>query len=170
MTEYDATIESKLDAQSSEISKVREQHITGTILDLENDDPEFLRDFNRVINNYHVIEADQPVPDGLKSNVFDPYVTMEVGLPRGSDGSLQRAHVKRRCTDDDGKPIGVPNSNPLLDSREYEVVYLDGTTEVMTSKIIAKKFLSQVDNEGHCHMVLDEIIDHRCDGTQISLE
>ena len=50
------------------------------------------------------------------------------------------------------------------------MVYLDGTTEVMTSKIIAEKFLSQVDNEGHCHMVLDEIIDHRCDGTQISLE
>ena len=95
MKEYDATIESKLDAQSAEISKVREQHITGTILDLENDDPEFLRDFNRVINNNHVIEADQPVPDGLKSDVFDPYVTMEVGLPRVSDGRLQRAHVKR---------------------------------------------------------------------------
>ena len=155
MTEYDATIDSKLDAQSAEISKVREQHITGTILDLENNDPEFIRNFNRVIKNNHVLEADQPVPDGLKSDVFDPYVTMEVGLPRGSDGSLKQAHVKRQCTDDDGKPIGVPNSNPLLDSREYKVVYLDVTTEVMTAKIIANNILSQVNNEGHRHMMLD---------------
>ena len=98
---------------------MRKQHITGTIIDLENYDPEILRDLNRVINNDHVIEADQPVPDGLKLYVFDPYVNIEVRLPQGSDGSLQRAHVKRRCTDDDDKPIGVPNSNPLLDSREY---------------------------------------------------
>ena len=70
MTEYDATIESKLDAQSAEISKVRKQHITGTIIDLENDDPEFIRNLNRVIKNNHVLEADQPVLDGLKSDVF----------------------------------------------------------------------------------------------------
>ena len=50
------------------------------------------------------------------------------------------------------------------------MVYLDGTTEVMTANIIANNILSQVDDEGHCHMMLDKIIDHQCDGTQISLE
>ena len=51
------------------------------------------------------------------------YVNMEVGHPRGEDGKLEHAIVKKRAIDVDGNPIGVPNKNPILESRMNEVKY-----------------------------------------------
>ena len=67
----------------------------------------------------------------------DAYVDVELGLPRGEDGSLMHAIVKRRKLDDDGNPIGTEITNPLVDMRAYEIEFIDGTTEKLTSKIIA---------------------------------
>jgi hypothetical protein len=33
---------------------------------------------------------------------IDPYLNMELGLPRGEDNSLQHAHIKRRAVNVDG--------------------------------------------------------------------
>ena len=63
--------------------------------------------------------------------------------------------------DEDGKPIGRPSNNPLLDSRQYEVEYTDGTTEVLAANIIAKNLLAQVDDQGHRNLMIDETEDHR---------
>ena len=64
--------------------------------------------------------------------------------------------------------IGKPNSNPTLDSRKYEVEYLDGTLEVLSANIIAENLTSQVDNEGHRNCMLDETVEHRNDNNVIS--
>ena len=45
--------------------------------------------------------------------------------------------------------------------RQYELEFLDGETEVMTANLIAENILAQVDDNGHVHMILDEIEDHR---------
>ena len=37
----------------------------------------------------------------------------------------------------------------------------------MSANVIAENLLSQVDEEGHLQMMLEEITDHRCDGTEI---
>ena len=37
----------------------------------------------------------------------------------------------------------------------------------MSANVIAENLLSQVDEEGHIQMMLEEITDHRCDGTEI---
>ena len=95
---------------------------------------------------------------------------MEIGLPRGEDNSLHHAKVKRRAIDVDGKPVGKANNNPLMDSREYEVEYLDGYTETLSANIIAENLLAQVDEEGHRQMMIDEIIDHRSDDTAVKKE
>ena len=71
------------------------------------------------------------------------------------------AMPEKRAVDKDGKPIGRPSNNPLLDSRQYEIEYLDGTTEVLTANIIAKNLLAQVDNQGHRHLMIDKIEDHQ---------
>ena len=42
----------------------------------------------------------------------------------------------------------------------YEVEFIDGTTEIMTANVIAQNILSQVDEEGHRQLMMDEIIDH----------
>ena len=62
------------------------------------------------------------------------------------------------------------NNNPLLDTRAYEVEFSDGTTEALTTNIIACNLLAQVDEEVHCQMLLENIIDHRQDVNAILKE
>ena len=71
------------------------------------------------------------------------------------------AIVKRRKLDDDGNPIGTESTNPLVDTRIYEIGFIDGTTETITSKIISENLFAQVDEEGHRQLLLDEIIYYR---------
>ena len=49
----------------------------------------------------------------------------------------------------------------MIDSRQYKVEYLDGTTEVLTDNIIAENLLAQVNDQGHRHLMIDEVEDHR---------
>ena len=86
---------------------------------------------------------------------------MELAINRGDEEGLHQARVKRRALDDNGEPVGRANNNPILDSRQYEIEYLDGHIEMMTANIIAENLLSQVDDEGHKHLMIDEIEDHR---------
>ena len=86
---------------------------------------------------------------------------MEIGLPRGQDGEIERAKVKKRAIDVDGKPVGVANNNPLMDTRQFEVEFDGGQIEILPVNIIAENILSQVDQEGHKQLMLDEIIDHK---------
>ena len=74
---------------------------------------------------------------------------MDLGLPRGEDDSFMHAIVKRRKLDDNGNPIGTESTNPLVDMRAYEIKFIDGTTETLTSDIIEKNLLAKVDEEGH---------------------
>ena len=59
------------------------------------------------------------------------------------------------------KPIGQASNTPMLDTRQYEVEFLDGYIKVYTSNIIAVNLLSQVDEEGHSQIMIDEIVYHR---------
>ena len=83
------------------------------ILSLENEDDEFLEEFNRVIENPDVAEGSDDHPS--EYGVEDPYLGMELGIRRDEEG-LHHARVKRRAVDDDNKPIGRPSNNQLLDS------------------------------------------------------
>ena len=75
--------------------------------------------------------------------------------------ALYHAVVRRRVIDDNGNPVGKANDNPILDTRQYEVEFLDGTTEILTANTIADNLLSQVDDEGHKQLLLSKIIDHQ---------
>ena len=59
--------------------------------------------------------------------------------------------------------MGVANNNPILDTCEYVVEFMDGHEETMTAKLIAEHLFSQVDDDGNRQGLLDEIIDHRVD-------
>ena len=86
---------------------------------------------------------------------------MEIGLPRGSDGALEQATIKKRSLDSEGESIGKPNKYKILDSREYEVEFVNSDTEHFTANTIAENLLVEVDTEGQRQLLLDEIIDHR---------
>ena len=82
---------------------------------------------------------------------------MELGVIRSPDSETQQVYVKRRVVDDEGRPVGVPHDNPIIDLRQYEVEFLDGETQVVMAKLIAENILSHVDDYGHMHIMLDEI-------------
>ena len=59
--------------------------------------------------------------------------------------------------------MGVANNNPILDTCEYVVEFMDGHEDTMTANLIAEQLISQVDDDGNRQVLLDEIIDHRVD-------
>ena len=142
------------------------EHPPDMLFDLEQEHDEFLRDFNRVLDDTtQLLEHDrsQNATPTAESIEPDAYINMEIGLRRDPEAPLQRAKVKRRKTDELGIPVGATHQtgNPLLDQRLYEVEFLDGTTETIAANILAENILAQVDEDGHRQLLLDEIIDHR---------
>ena len=69
----------------------------------------------------------------------------------------------KRAKNDAGDPIGRRHANPKMDTREYEVEFIDGTTERYSANIVAENIYSQCDSEGNQYLVLKEIIDHKSD-------
>ena len=69
----------------------------------------------------------------------------------------------------DGKPIGRAHTNPLFDTREYEIKFTDGTREKYQANIIAENMYAQVDSEGNQYLLLQEITDHRSDNSAIPI-
>ena len=61
----------------------------------------------------------------------------------------------------DGNPVGLANSNPLLDTRFYIVDFDDGDQTKLTANLIAGSFFSQCDPDGNQYVLLDEIVDHQ---------
>ena len=104
-------------------------------------------------------EASMPEVDDFTPEELDEYIGAHVLLPVGSE--VLRAVVKRRTHDDDGRPIGLKNPNPMLDTREYELQLPDGSTEVYSANIIAENIFSQMDDEGNLFTLMKEIVDHR---------
>jgi len=104
-------------------------------------------------------DASRPEEDDYSPEAFDEYLTAEVLLPRG--GETARAVVMKRLVDPDGKPVGSRHSNPMLDTRQYEVEFPDGSRDSFTANMIAENLFSQVDEEGKSFAVMDSIVDHR---------
>lgn len=131
--------------------------------DMFEHDEDFQREFDRVVNSKDVPEAE----DNFTPDMFDDtYLHMELALPRDGDGP-EFARVTKRLRDADGIPIGVANDNPILDTRMYEVEYADGHKAAMSANAVAQNLFAQVDEEGNRHVLFEEIVDHRTDGTEV---
>ena len=100
------------------------------------------------------VDADEYTPESM-----DEYLSAELLMPHG-DG-MQCARVIQCHCDDDGKPLGLRHLNPILDSCLYEIEFPDGSTDVVAANLIAENLYSQIDNEGHSHTIMKEIVDHQ---------
>ena len=158
---YDMKILQKMDANNIDNGREMGQQPAWNRLSLDDEDNDFIEEFNRVISDSSVPDAEDYSPD-----TFDGYLSMQIGIPRGSDNELHYAKVKKRAVDEDGRPVGKSSNNPLTDTRQYEVEFEDGSIEVLAANIIAENVLAQVDEEGHRQMMMREIIDHRVDTSQ----
>ena len=170
MKDYDTVIDERLNTQDVNLpmDEVFTDRWNSLSSDATKEDDTFIEELRRVIDDVTL-----PHEDDIKSingTIPDTYVNMEVALPHGTDNELVYATVKHRAVDDQGNQIGKYHSNPLLDSRLYEVEYVNGSTEALTANIIADSIMSQVDEEGHKQLLLKDIIDHRVDGTAMKHE
>jgi hypothetical protein len=126
--------------------------------DLMDHDEDFREEFFKVYQDDDLPDAEEDEPSpGIADTEL---LSMELALPRGGQDP-EFARVKRRKTDEDGMPIGRANQNPILDTRLFEVEFLDGETAALTANAIAESLFAQVDQEGHRLLLMDEIIDHR---------
>jgi hypothetical protein len=75
-----------------------------------------------------------------------------------------------RRRDKDFVTVGKRNSNPLLDTREYEVQLSDGMRQCVSANLITESILSQVDNEGNSFAIIKDIINHRKDDSAVDKE
>lgn len=130
--------------------------------DLIDEDEDFREEFQRIYNDNQVQEADDYTPEIGD----DTYLNMEVALPREDTGPTF-AKVTKRLRDANGIPIGTANDNPILDSRLYEVEYLDGHKASLSANAIATNMFAQIDEQGNRMLLFDAIIDHRVDGTEV---
>lgn len=128
-------------------------------------DRDYLEEFHHTVAHPTIPESEEPTTESeeptTNDQMHDTYVNMEVLLPRGGIDEPQLAIVTKRARNDDGKPVGTAHTNPLLDSREYVVTFNDGSTEILRANVIAENLFSQVDEQGHRHQLLQEIVDHR---------
>jgi hypothetical protein len=115
------------------------------------------------IEVYSTPEADDSTPES-----YDKYLSAQVILPVGNE--LRRGEVIRQRRDQNGRPIGIRNSNPILDTRRYKVVFLDGSSQSYVANVSAENLYSQVDKEGRSYSILQEIVDHERDDSAVTLE
>ena len=160
MNKFDTAIEKRFDTKSTNVPLPHDTPDWNRLSSDEND-PIFANMFQDVIDDKDVPHADDIKHEPELHLDYDNYINMDIGLPRGDDGNVMRATVKRRAVDVDGKPISRPSNNPIIDTRLYDVEFLDGTMETISTNVIAENLLSQVNQEGHRQLMLDEIIDHR---------
>ncbi len=113
-------------------------------------------------------EAEMPEADAFDAQMYDQYISAEVMVPKGD--ILVPAKVIARKHDRDGNPIGIGHSNPLMDTRIYDVQFPDGHTEEFAANTIAENIYSQVDAEGNQYLLLKEITDHKRDGSAIAAD
>jgi hypothetical protein len=73
-----------------------------------------------------------------------------------------------RMRDANGNPVGRANSNPILDTRVYEVESPHGSAHDYAANILAEALYAQVDVDGNCFLLLKEIIDHKKDATTLT--
>jgi hypothetical protein len=98
-----------------------------------------------------------PEANEWDAEAFDEYISVEVILPK--DGEHILGKVVGRKHDRDGNPVGQTNTNPILDTRVYDVIFPDGNTLEYSANAEAESLYSQVDNKGNQFHPLDDIID-----------
>ena len=113
-------------------------------------DPEFQEEFNRIMNDSNVPEADVD----LTPDVFDDtYLNTELAISRYGDRP-EFDKVTKSLREKDGLPIGRAHNNPIMYTRMYEVEYKDRHKASLAVNAIAENMFAQSDGEGNWHILL----------------
>ena len=138
MAHYEEGLQSIFEATSTNLTRTLRDVRPSSVINPENEDPTFYKDFTRVIDDARLKHADDERTRDTEVT-SDQYVVMKMAMSRGVEGELVNATVRKRVRGEDGMPVGTAHSNPLLDSRKYEIEYVvDGHIEELTANLIAE--------------------------------
>jgi hypothetical protein len=105
------------------------------------------------------VEADdEPESD---ADTYDQYVGATVALPMGDKQMSAKVIGRKRMLD--GSVSGKANTNPILDTRTYDVQFPDGQTAEISANVIVQNMYAMCDVEGNQYLLLAGIVDHRKD-------
>ena len=113
-----------------------------------------------------MLRGEQPEDDDEEA--IDCYLNMELIMDVGTSGK-RRGRVIKQSRGPDGEPIGRAHTNPLFDTREYDIEFTDGAIERYMANVIAENMFAQVDEEGNMYMILQEIVDHKKDNSAMPM-
>ena len=88
--------------------------------------------------------VDAAVKPLFQKLVTDTLIQAEVLLPHGEE--LLGAKVIRHTLDENGKVMGKPSDNPILNTLMYDVELPDGTIRPYSASVIADNIYAQVDS------------------------
>ena len=109
MEVYDSKIEQRLYVKDQDIDIMDVPQWNR--LSTNEDDPDFWDEFEKVINDEGIPEA-----DNTSLELEDSYINMEICLPKGSESELLHAMVKQRILIEDRKPVGTGLLNLITDT------------------------------------------------------
>lgn len=104
MADFTQRIKSRMEAQSAVVPRPSIPASDRYLIDLNHEDKKFMAEYHRVIDDPQLPHDDDTPTDDYQE--LDPYLGMEIGLPRGHDDLLIHAQVKRRALDVHGRPVG----------------------------------------------------------------
>ena len=71
------------------------------------------------------------------------------------------ARVIKRSLGPDGNAVGALNHNKMLDTRIYDIMFMDRTVQQLAANRIALSMYEHVDSEGFTTKILDQVQRHR---------
>ncbi len=83
----------------------------------------------------------------------DNYPNAEISVPRG--GTLVKGRITSQKRDKDCNPIGLANTNPILDTREYTFTFDDSDETILNANLIAEAMYAQFHPDGNKYILLN---------------
>lgn len=151
------------------VEGAKEQPIDWRGFDLSTDE-DFIAEFQKVVDSEHIPEVDTGMNEYEPDAGHDNYINIEIALPTETHNDPQLGKVTKRRKGMDGKPLGIPHDNPLLDTRQYDVEFQDGSIRAFTANQIAENMFAQVDEHGRRYILMNEIIDHRKNADAVPIQ
>ena len=106
------------------------------------------------------VRTTESIPDADSFSDFDEYINAEPMLAREGEGMVA-ARVIKRSLGPDGNSVGAFNHNKMLDTRIYDIMFMDGTFQHLAANRITLSMYEHVNSEGFTTKIFDQVQRHR---------
>ena len=80
---------------------------------------------------------------------------------------MQRGKVLRKAVNSQGETVGKHDANLLISTLSYDIKFDDGEIQQVGANIIAQNLYSQIDGFRNAYTIIEGILDHDNDSSEI---